>query len=148
MSEPRPSALFVCVKNAGKSQMAAALTRLHAGDSVEVHSAGTHPGSKLNEESRAAVEEVGATFEGEHPKAIDVDLLRRADRVVVIGGEAQVEPVEGMRTDIERWTTDEPSLRGIEGVERMRLVRDDIDARVRALVADLITDPQGVRGPS
>ena len=77
MSEPRPSALFVCVKNAGKSQMAAALTRLHAGDSVEVHSAGTHPGSKLNEESRAAVEEVGATFEGEHPKAIDVDLLRR-----------------------------------------------------------------------
>ena len=135
-----PSVLFVCVKNGGKSQMAAALARLHAGDSVEVYSAGTRPGAALNEESRASVEEVGGTFDGEQPKPIDPELLRTVDRVILVGGEAEVAPVEGMRGTIETWATDEPSLRGIEGEERMRLVRDDIDARVRALLDELLPD--------
>ena len=140
-SAPRtPSVLFVCVKNGGKSQMAAALARLHAGDSVEVYSAGTRPGAALNEESRASVEEVGGTFDGEQPKPIDPELLRTVDRVILVGGEAEVAPVEGMRGTIETWATDEPSLRGIEGEERMRLVRDDIDARVRALLDELLPD--------
>lgn len=134
----KPSVLFVCVKNGGKSQMAAALMRLRAGDAVEVHSAGTMPGNKLNEASRASVAELGASFEGESPKPIDPELLRRVDRVVIIGEEAVVEPVEGMRGSIETWVTDEPSLRGIEGDERMRLVRDDIDARVQALLHELL----------
>ncbi|SJN28415.1 arsenate-mycothiol transferase ArsC [Luteococcus japonicus] len=134
----KPSVLFVCVKNGGKSQMAAALMRLRAGHAVEVHSAGTHPGSKLNEASRASVAELGATFEGESPKPIEPELLRRVDRVVVIGEEAVVEPVEGMRGSIETWVTDEPSLRGIEGDERMRQVRDDIDTRVRGLLDQLL----------
>lgn len=129
----KPSVLFVCVKNGGKSQMAAALMRQHAGNAVDVYSAGTRPGSKLNEESRRSVERVGASFDGESPKALDADLMAQVDRVVLIGGEAQVEPVAGMRGTITRWETDEPSLRGIEGDERMDLVRDDIDARVRAL---------------
>lgn len=134
----KPSVLFVCVKNGGKSQMAAALMRLRAGDAVEVHSAGTKPGDKLNEASRASVAELGASFEGESPKPIEPELLRRVDRVVVIGEEAVVEPVEGMRGSIETWVTDEPSLRGIEGDERMRLVRDDIDTRVRGLLDELL----------
>ena len=137
-TDRRPSVLFVCVKNGGKSQMAAALARLHSQCAVDVYSAGTQPGSALNEESRASVEEVGATFDGEYPKPLDEDLLRSADRVVLVGGEAEVAPVEGMRGTIETWITDEPSLRGIDGGERMRLVRDDIDRRVRALVAELV----------
>ena len=131
-----PSVLFVCVKNGGKSQMAAALARQASSD-VGVHSAGTHPGKALNEESRASVERIGATMDGEFPKAIDPDLLRSVDRVVIIGGEAEVEPVDGMRGTMERWETDEPSLRGIEGAERMDLIRDDLAVRVEALLADL-----------
>ncbi|OCL31487.1 arsenate-mycothiol transferase [Tessaracoccus lapidicaptus] len=137
-TDRRPSVLFVCVKNGGKSQMAAALAKLHSQGAVDVYSAGTKPGSALNEESRASVEEVGATFDGEYPKPLDEDLLRSVDRVVLVGGEAEVAPVEGMRGTIETWITDEPSLRGIDGGERMRLVRDDIDRRVRALVAELV----------
>ena len=137
MSATKPVVVFVCLKNGGKSQMAAALTRLHAGDRIEVHSAGTQPGTKLNAASAASVEELGATFAGEHPKPLDADLLRRADRVIVAGNEARVEPVEGMNADVETWQTDEPSERGIEGVERMNLIRDDLDARCRQLVAEL-----------
>lgn len=133
----RPSVLFVCVKNGGKSQMAAALMRHRADGSVEVHSAGTRPGDAVNGLSAQVVEEVGASMAGEHPKPIDENLLRRVDRVVVLGTEAAVDPVEGMAGSIEVWTTDEPSTRGIEGVERMRLVRDDITARVDALIDEL-----------
>ncbi|MEL4504824.1 low molecular weight phosphatase family protein [Luteococcus sp. H138] len=133
----KPSVLFVCVGNGGKSQMAAALMRLRAGDAVEVHSAGTRPGTKMNQESLASIEELGGSFDGEHPKPIDPDLLRRVDRTVILGDQAVVEPIEGMRGSIETWITDEPSLRGIEGEQRMRLLRDDIDTRVRALQAEL-----------
>ena len=135
----RPSVLFVCVKNGGKSQIAAALLRHHAGESIEVFSAGTRPGNHLNEQARAAVEEAGPSMAGEHPKPIDPTLAARIDRIVVLGEEAVVEPPPGMRGTIETWITDEPSLRGIDGMERMRLVRDDIDQRVRALAAELTT---------
>ena len=74
-------------------------------------------------------------------KPIDPDLLRTADRVIVLGRDAQVEPVGGMTATIERWDTDEPSLRGIEGDERMDLIRDDIDARVGALASELGVAP-------
>ena len=134
-----PSVLYVCVKNGGKSQMAAALMRQIAGDAVEVHSAGTRPGSSLNEESRRAVAEVGATFEGEHPKALDAALLDSVDRVVVLGTEA-VLPRTG-RAPVEVWEIDEPSLRGIEGEERMRLVREDILRRVREQAREWGVEP-------
>ena len=133
-----PSVLFVCVKNGGKSQMAAALMRLHAGDAVAVHSAGTRPGSAINALAAAAVAEVGADMSGDTPTALDPDLLRQVDRVIVLGDEARVVPVEDMVGTIEVWHTDEPSERGIEGMDRMRLVRDDIDRRVRALLTDLV----------
>ncbi len=134
----RPSVMFVCVKNGGKSQIAAALMRHLAGDAVNVYSAGTAPGGALNAEAGEAVAEVGASFEGEQPKAIDPELLARVDKVVILGSEARVEPVPGMRGEIVTWETDEPSLRGIGGMERMRLVRDDIDVRVRQLYAELV----------
>ncbi|CAG7844438.1 Arsenate-mycothiol transferase ArsC1 [Pseudoclavibacter triregionum] len=133
----RPLLVFVCVKNGGKSQMAAALARHRAGDAARIESAGTKPGAALNEESRASVEELGADMLGEHPKALDPELVREADRIVILGRDAVVDPVEGMRGSIERWDTEEPSERGIEGMERMRIIRDDIDARVAHLLEEL-----------
>jgi arsenate-mycothiol transferase len=127
----RPSVLFVCVKNAGKSQMAAGLMRKIAGDTVEVYSAGTKPGDKLNELSAQVLAEVGVDIRGEKPKLVDPQLVRDVDVVVALGREARVEPVPGTR--FENWDTDEPSERGVDGIERMRLVRDDIAARVADL---------------
>lgn len=135
---PTPTILFVCVRNGGKSQMAAALAEKHAGDKLDIHSAGTEPGTSINAESVASLEEVGADMSDGHPKAIDPELLRTADRVVVIGEEAQLELPDDASGTFERWVTDEPSIRGIEGMERMRLVRDDIDAKVRGLIADVL----------
>ncbi|MPV50972.1 low molecular weight phosphatase family protein [Pseudactinotalea sp. HY160] len=139
---PQPAVLFVCVKNGGKSQMAAALMEHHAAGSVEVHSAGTRPGATINALSAEVIAEVGADMSGGRPKPIDPALLRRVDRVVILGDEAEVEPVPGMAGAIETWHTDEPSARGIEGIERMRLVRDDIDARVTALLAEFARTEQ------
>ena len=132
-----PSVLFVCVKNGGKSQMAAALMRLHAGDAIEVHSAGTRPGSAVNALAAEAVAEVGADMSGETPTAVDPDLARRVDRVVVLGAEAAEEIDDDEVSALEIRRTDEPSHRGIDGPERMRLIRDDIDRRVRTLLAEL-----------
>lgn len=135
MNQARPSALFVCVKNGGKSQMAAALMRQRHGDTIDVHSAGTRPGTLLNAGSVTSLEEIGASVAGEHPKPIDPELLDTVDRVVILGEDAQIDQ-PGI-AQIDRWITDEPSTRGIEGHERMRLIRDDITSRVDALAADL-----------
>ena len=132
-----PSVLFVCKSNGGKSQMAEALARHRASADVEIHSAGTHPGSALNSESVAALAEVGADMAKGLPKGVDPELLARVDRVIILGKDAQLELPEGARGTLERWVTDEPSSRGIEGMERMRLVRDDIDARVQSLLQEL-----------
>ena len=133
----KPAVMFVCVKNGGKSQMAGALMRQAMGDLVEVHTAGTAPGSSLNAQSVAALAELGASVHGEQPKPLDTALLRRMDLTVVLGEEATVRPVPGMSGPIETWITDEPGERGIAGMERMRLVRDDIKARVDELAGDL-----------
>ncbi|MDV8024698.1 low molecular weight phosphatase family protein [Rhodococcus sp. IEGM 1330] len=128
-----PAVLFVCVKNGGKSQMAAGLMRKAVGDSVEVHSAGTKPSGTVNALSAEALLEVGVDVSGEAPKPIDPALLARMDYVVTLGSEASVEPVHG--PTFENWNTDEPSERGIDGIERMRLVRDDIASRVEELAS-------------
>ena len=136
----RPSVLFVCVKNGGKSQMAAGLMRKVAGDAVEVYSAGTKPGNSVNALSAESLLEVGVDITGETPKLIDPQLVRDVDVVVILGREAYVDPVDGTR--FENWDTIEPSERGIDGIERMRLVRDDITARVNQLAAQLRTTHQ------
>ncbi|KAA0089908.1 low molecular weight phosphatase family protein (plasmid) [Mycolicibacterium sp. P1-18] len=130
-----PSVLFVCVKNGGKSQMAAGLMRQLAGDTVTVHSAGTKPGAAVNDLSAQALLEVGVDITGEQPTPVDYELARDVNLVVTLGREAQLDPLPGTR--VENWDTDEPSDRGIDGLERMRLVRDDITARVRELHATL-----------
>ena len=130
-----PSVLFVCVKNGGKSQMAAGLMRQLAGDTVIVHSAGTKPGSAVNDLSAQARLEVGVDITGEQPTLVDYELAREVDLVVTLGREVQLDPLPGTR--VENWDTDEPSDRGIDGLERMRLVRDDITARVHRLQATL-----------
>ena len=134
----KPSVLFVCVKNGGKSQMAAGLMRKIAGDRIEVYSAGTAPGSAINALSAQSLLEVGVDITGEHPKPIDSTLLREVDLVVTLGREARVDVPPGTR--LENWDTDEPSERGIEGIERMRLVRDDIARRVETLHRSLLGD--------
>ena len=131
----KPSVLFVCVKNGGKSQMAAGLMRKAAGESVDVYSAGTKPGTAVNALSAESLLEVGVDITGETPTLIDPQLVRDVDLVVTLGREAHVDPVEGTR--FENWDTDEPSERGIDGIERMRLVRDDIAARVDQLATQL-----------
>lgn len=136
MTETRTaSVLFVCQKNGGKSQLAAALMRAAAGDGVEVVSAGTKPAAALNTQAVQSLTELGIDVGGEHPKALTEAMVAAADVVVILGSEAQVAEVAGTR--FETWITDEPSERGIEGMERMRLVRDDIRARVDELRARL-----------
>lgn len=136
--DTRPEILFVCVRNGGKSQMAAGLMRRSAerhGLDVHVSSAGTQAGESLNAQSVASLAEVGVDISTARTHQLTDDDVRAADLVVVLGREARVESVDG--TPVEVWETDEPSLRGIEGAERMRLVRDDIAARTDALAQRL-----------
>ncbi|WP_264668550.1 low molecular weight phosphatase family protein [Arthrobacter sp. VKM Ac-2550] len=128
--------MFICVKNGGKSQMAAGLMRDLARGTIEVHSAGTKPGKAINALSAESLAELGIDISAEKPKAVTEEALRAADVVVTLGSEAKVTVPEGTR--YQNWDIDEPSERGIEGIERMRLVRDDICQRVKALHAELI----------
>ena len=132
----RPSVLFVCVKNGGKSQMAAGLMRAAAGDAVDVSSAGTAPGDKINALSAQSLLELGIDITDQRTRQLTDDMVAAADRVVVLGRDAHVESVGG--TPVQVWDTDEPSERGIDGMERMRLVRDDIARRVDLLAAELL----------
>ncbi|ASF12212.1 putative arsenate reductase [Nocardia brasiliensis NBRC 14402] len=132
-----PAVLFVCVRNSGKSQMAAGLMRHVAHGRIEIHSAGTEPAGSLNELSVQSLLELGIDISAESPKPIDPRLLRRVGLVVTLGRQAHLDPVDGVR--IINWDTDEPSRRGIEGMERMRLIRDDIASRVQALLTELTT---------
>ncbi len=124
--------LFVCVKNGGKSQLAAGLFRAAAAEDPDpgrwqVESAGTRAGSKLNELSVVALAEAGIDISDQSPRQLTPERQVAADVVVTVG-EAEVEPLPGPRYEI--WAVDEPSLRGVEGIERMRLVRDDIARQV------------------
>ena len=130
-----PAVLFVCSKNGGKSQLAAGLMNQLAGGAVTVYSAGTKPGISLNPQAVESLTELGIDITGEHPKPVTEDVLDAVDTVIVLGNEAKLVPHEGTRFEV--WETDEPSERGIEGMERMRLVREDIKARVQKLHAEL-----------
>ncbi len=132
----KPSVLFVCVKNGGKSQMAAGLMKEAAGDAVDVCSAGTKPGAAINLLSAESLLEVGVDITDQIPQLITAAMVEEADVVVILGRDARVDEIAGTR--FENWDTDEPSERGIEGMERMRLVRDDIAGRV-TLLADQLT---------
>jgi arsenate-mycothiol transferase len=133
----RPSVLFVCVKNGGKSQMAAGLMKLEAGNDIAVGSAGTSPGTAINALSAEVLLELGIDIRAQRPQLLTEENMRAAGLVVVLGTEAAVPAVDGVHVEI--WETDEPSLRGIEGRARMVLVRDDIHSRVKGLRDRLLT---------
>ena len=130
MSDPL-NVLFVCVSNRGKSVMAERLSSTVT-DRIAASSAGTNAkiGGQVNDLSAQVLAEVGADAVGHQPRQLTDDLMRAADLVVVVGT-AEVTPPDGV--SVEVWNTDEPSDRGIDGLERMRLIRDDITTRIRAL---------------
>ena len=141
--------LFVCVKNGGKSQMAAGLFRdlvAHDPDADRwsVGSAGTRVGTSLNALSVASLAEVGADIADQPLTQLTPELQRGADLVVTVG-EAEVDPLPGPA--YETWRIDEPSERGVDGIARMRLVRDDIARHVRDL-HDRLADRPNVPEPT
>ncbi|WP_333615219.1 arsenate-mycothiol transferase ArsC [Glutamicibacter sp.] len=129
------SVLFICSRNAGKSQMAAALMDLVSNGKVTSYSAGTNPGAVINHEAAESLAEAGADMSSGIPKSIDPALLDQVDRVVILGSEANPNIKESIPT--ERWVTYEPSEDGVTGAERMNLIRDEIAERVRELYREL-----------
>ena len=129
----RPSVLFVCVHNAGRSQMAAGWLRHLAGDAVEVRSAGSLPGDQVNPAAVAAMAEVGVDISDQRPTVLTTDAVESSDVVVTMGcGDAC--PVFPGRRYLD-WPLDDPAGKGVESV---RPIRDEIGARVRQLVAELL----------
>jgi arsenate reductase len=128
-----PSVLFVCVHNAGRSQMAAALLRHHGGDAVEVRSAGSAPADAINPAVREVMTEMGIDLAGERPKILTTTAVEASDVVITMGcGDAC--PVFPGKRYLD-WALDDPAGRGVDAV---RPIRDDIDARVRGLLAELL----------
>ncbi|MEN3225255.1 low molecular weight phosphatase family protein [Mycolicibacterium porcinum] len=146
MTATPPTVLFVCVSNAGKSVMAAGLMHHIAGPTIHVTSAGTHAKTAVNDLSAQALAEVGVDISDHRPVQLTDQMLDDADLVVIVGTQAELGNRPG--TNVARWDTDEPSLRGIDGIERMRIIRDDITTRVQALVAHLSTPIATPTGPS
>jgi arsenate reductase len=132
MMSGRPSVLFVCVHNAGRSQMAAGWLRHLAGDTVEVRSAGSEPADRVNPVAVQAMREVGIDIAGAQPKILTPE-DSEASTVVITMGCGDVCPYfPGQRH--EDWKLDDPAGQGIEAV---RAIRDDIRDRVRELLRDL-----------
>ncbi len=132
MTDPRPSILFVCVHNAGRSQMAAGFARAFGGDAVQVLSAGSEPADAINPVAVAAMAEVGIDIAGAQPRVLDVDDVRASDAVITMGCGDACPVFPGKR--YEDWELDDPA--GLP-LERVRPVRDEIRARVQALLAAL-----------
>ena len=135
MTDMRPEVLFVCVHNAGRSQMAAALLAHHAGDQVVVRSAGSAPADDLNPAVIEAMEEVGIDLRaaGAHPKKLDDATVRASDVVITMGCGDTCPIYPGKR--YEDWDLKDPAGQGVEAV---RPIRDEIDRRIRALIAELV----------
>lgn len=130
----RPQVLFVCVANAGRSQLAAALLRHHAGDAVAVRSAGSAPAADVHAAVRPLLAELGADAEA-FPKPLTDDAVRAADVVITMGCGDTCPVLPGKR--YEDWVVGDPALASETGV---RAIRDVIDRRVRALLTDLLPD--------
>jgi len=128
-----PSVLFVCVHNAGRSQMAAGWLRHLGDDRVEVLSAGSAPASSINPVAVEAMAEVGIDIAGHQPRVLDPDDVRRSDVVVTMGCGDACPFFPGTR--YEDWVLDDPAGRDLAAV---RLIRDEIRRRVEALLAELL----------
>ena len=133
MGTDMPEVLFVCVRNAGRSQMAAGLVRLRSGGRVGVRSAGSDPGEVINPAVVEAMAEVGVDLSDAFPKALTDEAVRAADVVITMGCGDACPIYPGKR--YEDWTLDDPAGQNVETVRR---IRDEIDTRVQRLVADLV----------
>jgi arsenate reductase (thioredoxin) len=127
-----PSVAFLCVHNAGRSQMAAAWARSLGGDRLEVFSGGSDPASEVNPVAIEAMREVGIDIEGELPKRWSDDVIRAADVIVTMGCGDSCPIFPGKR--YEDWDVEDPAGRDVEHV---RPIRDDIGSRVKALLTQL-----------
>ena len=130
----KPSVLFVCVHNAGRSQMAAAWLEHFAGDRVEVYSAGSEPASEVNPVAVEAMREVGLNIARKKPKILTTDAVRRADIVITMGCGDACPIFEGKR--YVDWELTDPAGQPIEVV---REVRDQIRSRIERLVLELVS---------
>ena len=128
----RPEILFLCVHNAGRSQIAAAFARQMGGDQIVVHSAGSDPGEKLNPAVVEAMMEVGLDISSESPKRLTEEMGRRADVIVTMGCGDACPVYLGKR--YEDWELDDPHGKDLNAV---RVIRDEIRDRVKELVSEL-----------
>lgn len=133
MTDHKPSVLFVCVHNAGRSQMAAGYLRHYAGSRIEVRSAGSLPAEHINPIAVEAMSEDGIDISAEQPKVLTDEAVQDSDAVITMGCGDACPFFPGKR--YEDWELDDPAGQGIEAV---RLIRDDIKTRIEALVADLL----------
>jgi len=130
-----PEVLFVCVHNAGRSQMAAALLDHHAHGRVQVRSAGSAPANEINPAVRAAMDEIGLDLSKEFPKKLTTGAVEAADVVITMGcGDAC--PVFPGKRYLD-WSLPDPAGKGVDAV---RPIRDEIDRRVRDLVQQLVPE--------
>jgi len=129
----KPSVLFVCVHNAGRSQMAAGYLSHLAGDRVEVRSAGSEPADQVNEVAVVAMAEEGIDITAESPKILTDHAVQDSDVVITMGCGDACPFYPGKR--YEDWQLDDPAGQGIEAV---RPIRDEIKVRVQALISELV----------
>ncbi|MCH8561034.1 arsenate reductase ArsC [Nesterenkonia sp. LB17] len=132
MSTPRPTVLFVCVHNAGRSQMAAGFLREIAGDAVEVFSGGTAPKESLNPIAVEAMAELGIDISENTPEKLTDDSVKQSDVVITMGCGDECPFYPGKR--YEDWKLDDPAG---QSLEKVRVIRDDIRTRVRQLLGSL-----------
>lgn len=136
-TEHRPTVLFVCVHNAGRSQMAAGFLQHLAGDRIEVLSAGSAPADSINPTAVEAMAEIGIDITSAHPKVLTTESVQASDVVITMGCGDACPFFPGKR--YEDWKLDDPAGQGIEPV---RIIRDEIRGRIEALIASL-DEPRG-----
>jgi len=129
----KPSVLFVCVHNAGRSQMAAGYLRHFAGDRVEVRSAGSIPAEQINPVAVDAMREEGIDITAEAPKVLTTEAVQASDVVITMGCGDACPFFPGKR--YEDWKLDDPAGQGIDAV---RPIRDEIKARIENLVSEML----------
>jgi arsenate reductase (thioredoxin) len=138
MTKEVPEVLFVCVHNAGRSQMAAALLDHYADGRVHVRSAGSEPGEEINPNAVLALEELGLDITKEFPKPLTDEFVKAADAVITMGCGDACPIYPGKR--YEDWELEDPDGKDLETVRR---IRDEIAERVRALLGELTNGPGG-----
>jgi arsenate reductase (thioredoxin) len=138
MHEDPVEVLFVCVHNAGRSQMAAGLLRLRSEGRIQVRSAGSAPAEEINPNAVVALEELGVDLGEAFPKPLTDEVVRAADVVVTMGCGDACPIYPGKR--YEDWELDDPAGQDLETVRR---IRDELDRRVQRLIAELLPDERG-----